>query len=240
MGIRTPDTLLAHTRFPIVLLRPARTSLRVPTAAWLMQQLYILTQRQSSDKREFPQQRSTALHARLFMQRVFLFGEFPQQRNNAVPHPTCAHSLTARATLVQQPHPHATQSTHHAARSQSPAQGAKHKARNLKRARHLHILPLHQPRTPGLFHLSRLACPAPFIAISETNSRNIQTSQSVTNFCNPQTQKPSKSLVAAHQRVVPFRFRNLKWHVEQRAHALACEHLAFRPVTENASFLDKN
>ena len=27
-GIRTPDTLLAHTRFPIVLLRPARTSLR--------------------------------------------------------------------------------------------------------------------------------------------------------------------------------------------------------------------
>ncbi len=27
MGIRTPDTLLAHTRFPIVLLRPARTSL---------------------------------------------------------------------------------------------------------------------------------------------------------------------------------------------------------------------
>ena len=28
MGIRTPDTLLAHTRFPIVLLRPARTSLR--------------------------------------------------------------------------------------------------------------------------------------------------------------------------------------------------------------------
>ena len=32
MGIRTPDTLLAHTRFPIVLLRPARTSLRVPYA----------------------------------------------------------------------------------------------------------------------------------------------------------------------------------------------------------------
>ena len=27
-GIRTPDTLLAHTRFPIVLLRPARTPLR--------------------------------------------------------------------------------------------------------------------------------------------------------------------------------------------------------------------
>ena len=29
MGIRTPDTLLGHTRFPIVLLRPARTSLRI-------------------------------------------------------------------------------------------------------------------------------------------------------------------------------------------------------------------
>ena len=28
-GIRTPDTLLRHTRFPIVLLRPARTPLRV-------------------------------------------------------------------------------------------------------------------------------------------------------------------------------------------------------------------
>lgn len=28
MGIRTPDTLVAYTRFPIVLLRPARTSLR--------------------------------------------------------------------------------------------------------------------------------------------------------------------------------------------------------------------
>ena len=28
MGIRTPDTLVGHTRFPIVLLRPARTSLR--------------------------------------------------------------------------------------------------------------------------------------------------------------------------------------------------------------------
>ena len=27
-GIRTPDTLLRHTRFPIVLLRPARTPLR--------------------------------------------------------------------------------------------------------------------------------------------------------------------------------------------------------------------
>ena len=27
MGIRTPDTLLGYTRFPIVLLRPARTSL---------------------------------------------------------------------------------------------------------------------------------------------------------------------------------------------------------------------
>ena len=33
MGIRTPDTLLGHTRFPIVLLRPARTSLRIASAS---------------------------------------------------------------------------------------------------------------------------------------------------------------------------------------------------------------
>ena len=37
MGIRTPDTLVGHTRFPIVLLRPARTSLhnRLVLAAML-------------------------------------------------------------------------------------------------------------------------------------------------------------------------------------------------------------
>ena len=35
MGIRTPDTLLGHTRFPIVLLRPARTSLRFQITAVL-------------------------------------------------------------------------------------------------------------------------------------------------------------------------------------------------------------
>ncbi len=28
-GIRTPDTLMAHTRFPIVLLQPSRTSLHI-------------------------------------------------------------------------------------------------------------------------------------------------------------------------------------------------------------------
>ena len=32
MGIRTPDTLLAYTRFPIVLLRPARTTLHIQRA----------------------------------------------------------------------------------------------------------------------------------------------------------------------------------------------------------------
>ena len=32
LGIRTPDTLLAYTRFPIVLLRPARTTLHIQRA----------------------------------------------------------------------------------------------------------------------------------------------------------------------------------------------------------------
>ena len=52
-GIRTPDTLLAHTRFPIVLLRPARTSLRFAIALHLQtkQQLSSIQQPQSAHKR---------------------------------------------------------------------------------------------------------------------------------------------------------------------------------------------
>lgn len=145
MGIRTPDTLLAHTRFPIVLLRPARTSLRVPTAALLMQQLYILTQRQFSDKREFPQQRSNTPRSRKLAHHsrnacaAATLADYPQLKARSPRHAARYPKHTPRTAK------HASRSTHHSARS------SQRKGRNPQRGRRLHTLPLHQPRTPGLF-----------------------------------------------------------------------------------------
>ena len=55
-GIRTPDTLLGHTRFPIVLLRPARTPLRKSATA--KQQLRSIAQGTPAQQQDNPTSQS--------------------------------------------------------------------------------------------------------------------------------------------------------------------------------------
>ncbi len=103
MGIRTPDTLLAHTRFPIVLLRPARTSLRF---AYLhinrMQRIRSILQQSHAYKRNFGDFLSFAKPSNPTWRHPMILQRHRKQearRNLRLPVPKTHPGRTARSSL---------------------------------------------------------------------------------------------------------------------------------------------